>query len=143
MIPKMAFHSSSVPNMTLEVRIPDMLFGMPLQVHEPTVDTYHEPLQIDEYGFITMSPEEIHEHANKIARARKNSAGVGKASVCKCLCRYLPHKQSGRCVSFRKTGNYWCSNCCCVMKCLRCRCCGRKGRAEPRSRNRDNEKRID
>jgi len=91
--------------------------------------------QIDEFGFVVQTAESRKEWTLLLGRLRhyKGGGGVGKDSggTCKDLCKYLPHRKTGRTISLAKTGEYWCSKCECVMKCYRCRCCGRLGRSKP------------
>lgn len=121
MVPNMLQNPSRVPKMALEQ----------LQL---------QPNRRDNYGFLIMTPEL--RDARRIRLTGDGNRRMGKLHHCKGLCENLPHV-GGRNIYFDKIGMYWCSRCEIVMRCSRCRCCGVIGRAKPRSRNRNTEKRIE
>lgn len=108
-----------------------------------TLTTTNEKL--DEFGFVVVPPEIKLERRKWLSRMRylKGGSTVGSKSCCKGLCLHLPYRGKGSGVSFKKTGQYWCKECERAIPCNRCRCCGNLGRKEPRTRNRDNCKRIE
>lgn len=83
-------------------------------------------LQVDEYGFLTKD-DTVKKHMRKITHAGRGTY------TCKAFCRNIP-KSDSRKVSYAKTKEYYCATCSIAMKCVRCHCCGRIGRREPRSR---------
>lgn len=83
---------------------------------------------VDEFGFLKKD-ESIPKHLVK-----KYFSGRGYTS-CKGFCKHIP-KRNSRTVSYSKTQEYFCATCDIAMKCVRCRCCSRIGRREPRTRNR-------
>jgi len=83
---------------------------------------------IDEFGFIIKGIN-IPRHKLKIPHAGRGTY------TCRHFCRHIPKIDSRR-VSYAKTKEYYCATCEIAMKCVRCKCCGRIGRREPRSRNR-------
>lgn len=95
-------------------------------VATPTMVLYLE--NVDEYGFLKRDTN-IPKHLVK-----KYFAGRGYTS-CRGLCIHIKKKNS-RYVSYSKTQEYYCGTCEIAMKCVRCRCCSRVGRREPRTRNR-------
>jgi hypothetical protein len=98
-------------------------------------------LAVDEYGFLLKDSLHAFTHLKFPNKAiwRQISRGVGRGNhVCKDLCRLFP-KADSRTIFFNKTGDYYCGTCEIAMKCCRCRCCGRQGRAKPRGRH----KRLD
>lgn len=104
-----------------------------------------QPDIVDEYGFIIMSEESKQQRRTEMRRDHFRYGGGFRGrglSKCKHLCSLLPHTD-GKQISFRRMGLYYCKDCECVMKCIRCRCCGNLGRSEPRTRNKDNVKRIE
>jgi hypothetical protein len=127
------------------------LFGELIHTYEPRqIQVQSKPRQIDEYGFLIMSDAARRRRHSLMALSRYHFASIrgygmvgSGTSLCKGLCANLPHEKNGRLISHKKTGYYWCMRCECLMKCARCRCCGTVGRAEPRTRKKDNEKRIE
>jgi hypothetical protein len=106
------------------------------QQYQPPVQEQLTKYKTDEFGFIILNTFELSEHKHpKRALWKKVSRGIGRGNhKCKGLCRLLPHRNS-RHVSYSKTGEYFCVCCEIAMKCCRCHCCGRQGRAEPRGRH--------
>lgn len=91
--------------------------------------------KVDEYGFIIVKAEDMHEF-KQLRHGKKIGLRVGRGGYrCKDLCRLIP-KSDSRFVSYLKRQEYFCATCDIAMKCHRCRCCGRLGRAEPRGRHR-------
>lgn len=94
--------------------------------------------KVDEYGFVIVKPEDMHDF-EQMRYGKKIGLRVGRGGYrCKDLCRQIP-KRDSRYVSYHKSQEYFCATCDIAMKCHRCRCCGRLGRAEPRGRH----KRLD
>jgi hypothetical protein len=87
-----------------------------------------DSVQLDEYGFLPKD-ESLTKYKTKAHRTGRGSY------TCKDSCRHIP-KRDSRKVSYAQTKDLFCATCEIAMKCMRCRCCGRLGRREPRSRNR-------
>lgn len=83
---------------------------------------------VDEFGFLI--------NRTKLPRWKLKIPHAGRGTyTCKQYCRHIQKIDSRR-VSYAKTKEYYCATCSIAMKCVRCKCCGRIGRREPRSRNR-------
>lgn len=90
----------------------------------PTTKQPHLTQELDEYGFVPKD--------KGIPKRKIPHAGRG-TYTCKNRCKHIP-KSDSRKVSYAKTKQYYCVTCSIAMKCVRCKCCSRLGRREPRSR---------
>lgn|SRR5512134_1161546 len=106
------------------VGLDKMLFISPFFT---TVATMTLEQQIDEYGFLKKN--------TNVPYWKAKVRSLGRGHKCHDLCRNIK-KCDSRKVSYMKTQDYYCVSCSIAMKCVRCRCCGRIGRREPRQRNR-------
>lgn len=92
------------------------------------VDSTTMLVLVDEHGFIAK--------VKNLPRWKLKITHAGRGTyTCKGWCRLIP-KVDSRKVSYAKTKDFYCATCSIAMKCVRCKCCGRIGRREPRSRNR-------
>jgi hypothetical protein len=103
-----------------------LLMFVPMKV--PDILPVPETVEIDEFGFLPMTREQK-QHMTQNNRVMRSGYGY----QCRNLCRYFL-KVNSRQISFKRTGHYYCATCCIAMKCSRCHCCSRVGRAEPRTR---------
>lgn len=117
----------SIPYLDKGFRLDDMFVPMKIPALLPVPDT----VMVDEYSFISVTDEQKR-HMSQNNRLQRTGYGY----QCRSLCRFYPKIRNSRQISFKRTGHYYCATCEIAMKCLRCRCCSRMGRAEPKGRSR-------
>ena len=108
-------------------RFPPKLF-VPMKM--PGLLPIPDTMEVDEYGFLSITEEQKQQISQ---RNRLQRTGYGYQ--CRSLCRFFYHKVNSRQVSYKRTGHYYCATCEIAMKCSRCHCCSRQGRAEPKGRS--------
>ena len=104
-----------LPTLFIPQKVPEML---------PVPTT----VEVDAYGFLPLDAlKKYHMTINN------RNIKVGYGYHCRTLCRFIQKVQS-RQISHKRTGHYYCATCEIAMRCNRCHCCSRLGRAEPRTR---------